>query len=92
MWLNAAADSSAPQLTRGNWLPAFRDALNRFKEDGFERVNPSILKASIQADYPNFEEKQIGFKRFSDIMKALEKEGLLVIEMDEQHTMLLKIC
>ena len=24
-------------------------------------------------------------------IKALEKEGLLVVEMDEQHTMLLKI-
>jgi hypothetical protein len=26
------------------------------------------------------------------VMKALEKEGLLVVEMDEQHSMLLKIC
>ena len=26
------------------------------------------------------------------IITALEKEGLLVVEMDEQHTMLLKIC
>ena len=90
--VNAAAEASAPQLTKSNWLPAFREALNRFKEDGFERVNPSILKAAIQADYPSFEERQIGFKKFSDIMKALEKEGLLVVEMDEQHTMLLKIC
>ena len=55
-------------------------------------VNPSILKSTILSDYPGFEEKQIGFKRFSDVMKALEKQGLLVIEMDEQHTMLLKIC
>ena len=26
------------------------------------------------------------------IVDVLEKEGLLVVEMDEQHTMLLKIC
>ena len=90
--VNTAAESAAPVLTRNNWLPAFRESLKRFKEDGFERINPSILKAAIQADYPSFDEKQIGFKRFSDIMKALEKEKLLVIEMDEQHTMLLKIC
>ena len=90
--VNSAAEAAAPQLNRTNWLPAFREALQRFKEDGFERVNPSILKAAIQADYPNYDEKQIGFKRFSDVMKALEKEGLLVVEMDEQHTMLLKIC
>ena len=80
------------QLDKSNWLAAFTAALEQFKSEGFERVNPSILKASILEDHPGFEEKQIGFKRFSDVMKALEKQGLLVIEMDEQHTMLLKIC
>ena len=81
-----------PKLDKTNWLPAFTQALERFKNDGFDRVNPSILKATIQADYPDFDEKQIGFKRFSDVMKALEKQKLLVVEMDEAHTMLLKIC
>ena len=91
--LNAGDDAApAPQLNKDNWLPAFRDCLAQFKDDGFERINPSILKSSIQAEYPDFDERQIGFKRFSDIMKRLEKEGLLVVEMDEQHTMLLKIC
>ncbi|MBO4367590.1 MAG: NYN domain-containing protein [Clostridia bacterium] len=79
------------RLNKNNWLAAFTACLKRFKDDGFERINPSILKASIQADYPEFDEKQIGFKRFSDIMKRLEKENLLVVEMDEQKTMLLKI-
>ena len=90
----SAPDSgeNSQQLTRSNWLPAFTACLQRFKDDGFERINPSILKAAIQADYSDFDEHQIGFKRFSDIMKALEKEGLLVVEMDEQRTMLLKIC
>ena len=87
-----AADSEQSKLDKTNWLPAFTAALERFKSEGFERVNPSILKATILNDYPGFEERQIGFKRFSDVMKALEKEGLLVVEMDEQHTMLLKIC
>ena len=85
-------EEPARQLNRNNWIPAFRECLQRFKDEGFERINPSILKTAIQADYPEFEERQIGFKRFSDIMKRLEKEHLLVIEMDEQHTMLLKIC
>ena len=90
--VSSAEESAAPQLNRSNWLPAFQSSLRRFKEDGFERINPSILTTAIQGDYPDFDERQIGFKRFSDIMKALEKEKLLVIEMDEQHTMLLKIC
>ena len=88
--LNAAEAEN--QLDKSNWLPAFTAALNQFKSEGFERVNPSILKSTIVSEYPGFEEKKIGFKRFSDVMKALEKEGLLVVEMDEQHTMLLKIC
>ena len=86
-----AADAGA-QLDKSNWMPAFTAALERFKSEGFERVNPSIIKETILSDYPGFEEKKIGFKRFSDVMKALEKEGLLVVEMDEAHNMLLKIC
>ena len=80
------------KLDKSNWLPAFKQALEHFNDECFERVNPSILKATIQQDYPGFEEKQIGFKRFSDVMKELEKQGLLKIEMDESHTMLLRIC
>jgi hypothetical protein len=87
-----SSDAPAPQMNKLNWLETFRDSLKRFKDDGFERINPSILKAAIKSDFPDFDEKQIGFKRFSDIMKKLEKEGLLVVEMDEAHTMLLKIC
>ena len=89
---SAEVEGGGQQLNKSNWLPAFRQCLQRFKDDGFERINPSILKAAIQADYPDFDEKQAGFKRFSDIMKQLEKEGLLIVEMDEQRTMLLKIC
>ena len=81
-----------PSLDKNNWIPAFKTALERFKSEGFDRVNPSILKSTIQSDYPDFDERAIGFKRFSDMMKPLEKEGLLVVEMDEAHTMLLKIC
>ena len=87
-----AEDEGEAKLDKSNWVHAFEQALAHFKDEGFERVNPSILKAAIQADYPNYDEKQIGFKRFSDVMKALEKKGLLVIEMDDAHTMLLRIC
>ena len=84
-------DEDDGKLDKSNWLHAFEQALSHFKDEGFQRVNPSILKATIQQDYPGFDEKQIGFKKFSDVMKALEKQGLLTVEMDDQHTMLLKI-
>jgi len=86
------SENATPSLDKNNWIPAFKAALERFKSDGFERVNPSILKAAIQADYPDFDERAVGFKRFSDLMKQLEKEGILIIELDEAKTMLLKIC
>jgi len=54
-------------------------------------VNPSIVKGSIQTDYPDFEEKQLGFSRFSDLMRELEKDKIVKVEMDESHSMLLKI-
>lgn len=84
-------DASAPQLTKENWKEAFREQLARYKEDGFERINPSILKADIQAAYPDFSERTLGYKRFSDVLKALERDKLLEVEMDEQKTMLIKV-
>ena len=90
--LNSTAEQEAPpQLTRDNWKEAFAAQLQAYKDGGFERVNPSILKADILTAYPDFSERSIGFKRFSDMLKQLEKDGLLVVEMDEQKTMLIKL-
>ena len=50
-----------------------------------------MLKAEILNDYPGFEERQIGFKRFSDVMKQLEQENRVQVEMNEAKTMLIKI-
>ncbi|MBE5797689.1 MAG: NYN domain-containing protein [Clostridiales bacterium] len=88
---NMEGAETHPQLTRDNWREAFAAQLQAYKEGGFERVNPSILKADILTTYPDFNERTIGFKRFSDVMKQLEKDGLVVVEMDEQKTMLIKL-
>ncbi len=84
-------EAEETQLTRENWREAFKAQLDAYKEGGFDRINPSILKADILTTYPDFSEKAIGFKRFSDVMKQLEKEHMLVVEMDEQKTMLVKL-
>ena len=90
--LNSAESAEGrPQLTKDNWREAFAAQLQAYKDGGFERVNPSILKADILPSYPDFTERSIGFKRFSDVMKQLEKDGLVVVEMDEQKTMLIKL-
>ncbi|MCL1854294.1 MAG: NYN domain-containing protein [Clostridia bacterium] len=86
-----SSKETALQLTRENWKDAFREQLQHYKEDGFDRINPSILKADIQASYPDFAERTLGYKRFSDVLKALEKDRLLEVEMDEQKTMLIKV-
>ena len=91
--LNSTGENgeNIPQLTRDSWKDAFAAQIKAYKEGGFDRVNPSILKADILTAYPDFTEKGIGFKRFSDVMKQLEKDGLVVVEMDEQKTMLIKL-
>ncbi|MDD3213450.1 MAG: NYN domain-containing protein [Eubacteriales bacterium] len=89
--LGQAAKETAAQISKENWKDAFRDQLARYKEGGFDRINPSILKADIQASYPDFSERALGFKRFSDLLKALEKDKILEVEMDEQKTMLIKV-
>ena len=91
--LNASMEGAEvhPQLTRENWKEAFAAQLAAYKDGGFDRVNPSILKADILTTYPDFSERSIGFKRFSDVMKQLEKDGLVRVEMDEQKTMLITL-
>ena len=88
---NGKEGEAAAQMTRENWKTLVGEQLSRYKEDGFERINPSILKADIQASYPDFSEKALGFKRFSDLLKAMEKDGLITVELDEQKNMLIKV-
>ena len=88
---NGDSGEAIPQLSRENWKDAFKAQIQAYKDGGFERVNPSILKADIITSYPDFNERAIGFKRFSDVMKQLEKDGLIKVEMDEQKTMLIKL-
>ncbi len=86
---SAAGESAQKALTRDSWQEAFVTQLQRYKDDGFERINPSILKADIVSLYPDFTEKSIGFKRFSDILKQLEKDGKLKLELDAQRNLLI---
>ena len=80
-----------PVVSKDNYIDIMRQILKRFKDDGFARINPSILKATVQNDFPDFNERALGFKRFSDLMKRLEKEKLVAVELDEQRTMLINI-
>ena len=89
--LAQSSKESAPEMNKENWRALIREQLARYKEDGFERINPSILKADIQASFPGFSEKALGFKRFSDMLKAMEKEGLITVELDDQKNMLIKV-
>ena len=86
-----AQDKTSAQISAANWKQVFQEQLNHYKDDGFERINPSILKADIQAAYPDFQEKSIGFKRFSDLLKELEKSGILKLDIDEQKNLLVRI-
>lgn len=74
--LNQPHTPAGEQITRENYARIFARILSEYKEDGFDRVNPSILKSAVQADYPDFTERQIGLRRFSDVLRALEREKL----------------
>ena len=85
------AYAAVEQLTRENYVGVFARILSAYKEDGFDRVNPSILKSAVQTLYPDFTERQIGLRRFSDVLRTLERENLLRLEMDEGANMLVHI-
>ena len=85
------AYAAVEQLTRENYVGVFARILAAYKEDGFDRVNPSILKSAVQALYPDFTERQIGLRRFSDVLRTLEREHDLRLETDEGGNMLVHI-
>ncbi len=89
--LNQPHAQEGEQMTRENYPRIFGRILREYKEDGFDRVNPSILKSAVQAEYPDFTERQIGQRRFSDVLRALEREGLLTLETDEGGNLLVRI-
>ena len=79
------------QITKENYLRIFKRILDDYKSDGFMRVNPSVLKAAALEEYPDFTERQTGHRRFSDILRELEKKKLLELEVDESGNMLARI-
>ena len=89
--LNQPHGTEREQMTRETYPAIFGRILREYKQDGFDRVNPSILKSAVQAEYPDFTERQIGLRRFSDVLRALEREGLLRLVTDEGGDMLVDI-
>lgn len=89
--LKADEKIQVKEINKSNWMNLFQAQLNKLKENGFDRVNPSIIKAEIQKEYPDFDERLIGIKKFSDLMKRMEKEKMVSIEFNEARTMLIKI-
>lgn len=84
-------ESDAAPLTKENWTAAFSDVLMGYKDEGFDRVDPSVLKAAITNKYPGFDEKQLGFKKFSDLLKYLEKYKYIKIETSEDSNILVRV-
>ena len=72
-------------------IEAIKVILKDFKQEGFERVNPSIIKARVMAEYPDFDEQKLGFKKFSDLLKILEDNHIIHIVFNEAKTMLVRI-
>ena len=85
------AYAAVEQITRDNYVGVFARIMSAYKQDGFDRVNPSILKSAVQGVYPDFTERQVGLRRFSDVLRALEREHLLTLETDEGGNMLVHI-
>lgn len=79
------------RLTRENWMEIATNQLIKLKEEDFERVNPSVIKQALTESYPDFDERSLGFKKFSDLLKALERQQVIAIETDDQHSMLVHI-
>ena len=88
---SSAEEKTAALITKENLLPVMQDILQRLREDGFDRVNPSVIKAAIVKEYPSFDERSIGCKKFSDLLKLLQNEGLMRLGTGPDRSMLVHI-
>jgi len=84
-------EEAKPEITKDNFVEIFAAQLKAYKDNGFDCVNPSILKGSIQTEYPNFNERALGCKHFSNLLKMLEKRGICNVKLYEQKTMFVRI-
>jgi uncharacterized LabA/DUF88 family protein len=89
--LSSELKVSDVQLNKSNWVDLVKKVLNKLKEEDFRRVNPSIIKEALLEAYPGFDERLIGFKKFSDMIRALEQRDIVLVEYDEQRSMLVRI-
>ncbi len=46
--LNGKRRGPRPQLNKENWINAFREYLNQYKADGFDRITRRFIKAAIR--------------------------------------------
>ena len=84
-------DRKQSKLSSENFIPVVKQILQSLKESGFDRVNPSIIKQTLLEQYPSFDERDLGVKRFSDVMRLIEHQGLLQIEFDDSRCMIAHI-
>ena len=89
--LSAERAVTSVQVNRKNWMEMVKTVLDKLKEEDFRRVNPSVIKEALMEAYPGFDERAIGFKKFSDMLKALEQRDVVLIEYDDQRAMLVRI-
>lgn len=90
--ISAGGDQgSKKEINKDNYIDIFAAQLKAFKESGFDCVNPSILKGAVSTEYPDYSERALGYKRFSDLVKTLEKRGLCRVDVDSQRSMLVYI-
>ena len=89
--LSAERTVTTVQVSKTNWTDHVKKVLDKLKEEDFRRVNPSVIKEAMLEEYPGFDERAIGFKKFSDMLRALEQQDIVLIEYDEQRAMLVRI-
>ncbi len=76
-------DSTGPSLEQAlDQLTVTLEALT--EERGDEKVWASMIKQAMRRRNPGFNERAHGFKTFGDLLRAAEKEGLVVLEKNEK--------
>lgn len=70
------------KITTDNYVGIFKAIFKNLKQDGFKQVVPSVLKGIILNYDKDFVEKDLGFKKFNDLLKDLEAKKLIEVKVN----------
>ncbi|MGB5268652.1 MAG: NYN domain-containing protein [Polyangiales bacterium] len=79
-----AAGRKKPKSKKDEAVDFFMEIVESMEQD-YDTLWGSMVKQTLRRVHPGFNEGYYGYRSFSDLMKDVERRGLINVEYDSQH-------